>query len=426
MNATSTVFAPRPELLSGWGGHPLLPCNVWSPRNTADLQQLEQLPDIIPRGEGRSYGDPSIICDGNVILMSGLNRLLAFDPDQGLLQCQAGVTLADIQDKFIPQGWMLPVTPGTRFVQVGGAIAADVHGKNHHRTGAFSNWIREITLLHPDGRMLTCNQQVNREQLLATAGGMGLTGIILTATLQMKRITVARIRQRQTRVKSLEEMLSLLAAEDEQHEYSVAWLDCTATGNSWGRGVVFFGDDAQLNDLNEHQRLEPLQLRHPRELNLPWRMPSRLLSPAVIHAFNSLYWRTHSDREGLVDLYTFFYPLDSLRNWNRIYGKAGFTQYQFILPEQRCESGVADVLEQVSHYRGGSSLAVLKRMGAGNGLLSFPLPGITVALDFPLRPGLFDLLTKLDDIVIQNQGRVYLAKDMRLSPRHLEEMYHEL
>jgi decaprenylphospho-beta-D-ribofuranose 2-oxidase len=411
--------------LSGWGGHPRLPVRIWYPRNSEQLTQPAALKDLIARGEGRSYGDQSINDNGNVIQMAALNRQLAFDPASGLLQCEAGLTLADIQQHFIPEGWMLPVTPGTRFVQVGGAIAADVHGKNHHHSGAFSNRVEELTLLLPDGRQLNCSQLENRDLFQATAGGMGLTGIIIRATIRLKQIRTSSVLQQQRRVGSLAEMLEQLKTADKTSEYSVAWLDGTARGSKLGRGIVFSGNDAQLQDLSARARTEPLRLKQPSQIGIPWQLPSRTISRSVIQSFNNLYWKTHGDRELVLGLYPFFYPLDSVNNWNRVYGKAGFTQYQFVLPERSSETGVAAILEKVSRY-GGSSLAVLKRMGAGNGLLSFPIPGITVALDFPLRPGLFDMLTELDDIVIQNGGRVYLAKDMRLKPERVREMYHDL
>jgi decaprenylphospho-beta-D-ribofuranose 2-oxidase len=413
------------EQLSGWGGHPRLPVTLWHPRHPEQLTQTISLENLIARGEGRSYGDQSINNNGNVIQMAGLNRLLDFDGESGVLTCEAGLTLDEIQRHFIPKGWMLPVTPGTRFVQVGGAIAADVHGKNHHRAAAFTNWVEELTLLLPDGRELNCSQQENRELFQATAGGMGLTGIIVRATLRLKKIRTSRIRQQQRRVGTLTEMLEQLDTVDKTCEYSVAWLDGTARGKRLGRGIVFSGNDALPQDLSAQQRTEPLLLRRPVQWGIPWQLPSHTLSRSVIQSFNKLYWQTHGDREHVLDLQQFFYPLDAVRDWNRVYGRAGFTQYQFVLPEEYSETGVAAILQKVSHY-GGSSLAVLKRMGAGNGLLSFPLPGITVALDFPLRSGLFDLLDELDEIVIQNQGRVYLAKDMRLKPERVRAMYHDL
>ncbi len=384
-----------------------------------------QFGDLIPRGEGRSYGDPAVCTDGNVIQMSGLNRILDFDADRGLLHCEAGLTLGDIQARFIPRGWMLPVTPGTRQVQVGGAIAADVHGKNHHRAGAFSAWVRELTLLLPSGETVVCSTTQQPDLWRATVGGMGLTGTILTAILQLKPITTAWIHQRQCRVDGLDSLLALLAREDARHEYTVAWVDGAAGGRRLGRGIVFLGDEATVQDLPEPLRREPLRLRVSRAWNLPVRLPSRTLPPAGVRAFNHLYWRAHPDRERLIGLYPFFYPLDSLGNWNRLYGRAGFTQYQFVLPRHHSEEGVARVLEKVSRY-GGAYLTVLKRLGAGGGLLSFPLAGITAALDFPLRPGLCELLHELDEIVIRYEGRVYLAKDLRLPASQLREMYHEL
>ncbi len=413
------------EKLSGWGGHPRLPVRLWRPQNTEQLTQSAILENLIARGEGRSYGDQSINNNGNVIQMAGLNRLIAFDAESGLLQCEAGLTLADIQQHYIPRGWLLPVTPGTRYVQVGGAIAADVHGKNHHRAGAFSNWVEELTLLLPDGRQMICNRRENTELFQATSGGMGLTGIIVSATLRLKKIRTSRVHQQQRRAGSLSEMLELLTEADKTSEYSVAWLDGAASGIKLGRGVVFSGNDALPEELSTLQRTEPLRLKLPAQWGIPWQLPSRTLSRSVIQSFNKLYWQTHGDQEQILDLYHFFYPLDSVSNWNRVYGRAGFTQYQFVLPQESSEAGVAEILEKVTGY-GGSSLAVLKRMGAGNGMLSFPIPGITVALDFPLRPGLFDMLDELDEIVIKNGGRIYLAKDMRLKPERLREMYHDL
>ncbi|WP_044366934.1 FAD-binding oxidoreductase [Vibrio fluvialis] len=393
--------------ITSWGKYPLIDANLTKP--TSRQQCVDRKFTGVSRGLGRSYGDSAL--SENIVISERLNHFISFDKETGQLCCEAGVSLDEILTTFVPKGWFLSVTPGTKFVTVGGAIASDVHGKNHHLEGSFSDHVTSITLM-TNGREITCSREENVELFHATCGGMGLTGIIVEATFKLKPIKSAYIDQKIIKAKNLEMALELF----EQHKdvtYSVAWIDCLSTGQHLGRSVIMLGEHANEGALTPHKQSL---------LNMPCDMPSFLLNKYTIQAFNAAYYNKQLKDEvnNTIHYAPFFYPLDGINNWNRMYGSNGFTQYQFVIPQEAGKKGLAEILEAIAESKQGSFLAVLKVFGEGNkNLLSFPMKGYTLALDFKLNDKLFSLLDRLDIIVRKYAGRLYLSKDVRMS----EEMF---
>ena len=408
--------------LSGWGRYPLQTCELERPERYADLRPTTDT--LIARGQGRSYGDASLNDNGRVILTERINRMLELDAKLGILRAEAGVTLAEILPVIVKQGWFLPVTPGTKFVSLGGCVAADVHGKNHHHEGGFAEYVIGIELILADGTQKTCSVTENEDLFWATVGGMGLTGIIGEVTLQLIPIQTSQMMVSHHAAHNIDHLFQLLQDPALDDRYSVAWIDCLATGDQLGRGIAMFGHHASAA---EYKSDSPLASKPKRIRSLPFDFPALALNPLTIGAFNKLYYYRESRKltPFLADYDSYFYPLDAIGKWNRMYGKRGFVQYQCVIPEQTALEGISALLKELSGSRRASFLAVLKRMGAqGKGLLSFPLAGYTLALDLPIRDkGLFSLLDKLDKIVLQHGGRVYLAKDARMSAESFHAMY---
>ena len=408
--------------ISGWGRYPVQTCELERPERYADLRPTTDT--VIARGQGRSYGDASLNENGRVLLTERIDRMLELDVKQGILRAEAGVTLADILPVIVKQGWFLPVTPGTKFVSLGGCVASDVHGKNHHHDGGFGDHVLGIELILADGSQKTCSATENADLFWATVGGMGLTGIIGEVTLKLIPIQTAKMVVSHHAANNLEHLFQLLQDPALDDRYSVAWIDCLASGENLGRGIAMFGHHASSAEFSANN---PLSTKARRTKSLPFDFPSWALNPLSIKAFNKLYYY----REGrktepfLADYDSYFYPLDAIGQWNRMYGKRGFVQYQCVIPQATALEGITALLKELSGSRRSSFLAVLKRFGAeGKGLLSFPMPGYTLALDLPIRDkGLFSLLEKLDHIVLQHGGRVYLAKDARISAESFRSMY---
>ncbi|MFE7442136.1 FAD-binding protein [Streptomyces chartreusis] len=383
----------------------------------------------IPRGLGRAYGDAAQNAGGMVLDMTGLDRVHAIDADNGIVLCDAGVSLHRLMEVLLPLGWFVPVTPGTRYVTVGGAIGADIHGKNHHVSGSFSRHVLSMELLTADGEV----RAVGRDTPLfdATAGGMGLTGVILTATIQLQPVATSMMSVDTERARDLDDLLARLTTGDGHYRYSVAWIDLLARGPAMGRAVLTRGDHAPLEALREGTRARraPLAFRTARLPAPPSVLPEGLLSRRTVGWFNELWYRRapHARTGELQPLARFFHPLDGVPHWNRIYGRGGFVQYQFVVGHGR-EETLRGIVRRVSEHRCPSFLAVLKRFGdADPGWLSFPVPGWTLALDIPAGlPGLGALLDTLDEDVAAAGGRVYLAKDSRLRPELLATMYPRL
>jgi FAD/FMN-containing dehydrogenase len=401
--------------ISGWGNYPVIEANVMTVRSVRDLQErLAGTSPVIPRGLGRSYGDSSL--SENMLSMLRLNRMLAFDEEGGVLTCEAGVSLGEIEEVFVPRGWFLPVVPGTKFVTVGGAVASDVHGKNHHKEGSFSDHVIFLELLLPDGSVRRCSREDNPELFRATCGGMGLTGVILAARFRLKRIQTAFIRQHTVKAADLDEIMDLFGANGDV-TYSVAWIDCLARGAGLGRSVLMLGEHAERDELRGAQARDPLRLPSKSKLGVPVTFPNFVLNSLTVKGFNKVYFRRQSRESfSLVDYDTFFHPLDFVHNWNRIYGKRGFTQYQVVLPLASSRDGLKEILTRIGTRNMGSFLSLLKLFGKRNdNLLSFPLEGYTLALDFPMSRNLPGFLDDLDRVVMDCGGRLYLTKDVRMS-----------
>ncbi len=362
-------------------------------------------------GNGRSYGDVCLNDGGHILLGRGLDRFMAFDAEQGILRAEAGVLLSEILDVIVPKGWFLAVTPGTRFITLGGAVANDVHGKNHHRAGTFCHHVRAFELVRSDGSRRVCSPTENPEWFAATVGGLGLTGLITWVEIQLRAIEGPWIQAESRRFGNLSEFLALSEESDRRHEFTVAWVDCAASGASLGRGVLLSGNFAPAS-AGQGKRPKAHGL-----LDVPFTPPMSLINPLSLKAFNALYSRK-PDGTFLTHYEPFFYPLDAIGHWNRIYGPKGFLQYQCVLPPAVAEPALRELLGRIAGSDQGSFLAVLKRFGdkPSLGMLSFPRPGVTIALDFPmLGAKTLRLLNELDGVVDEAGGALYPAKDARMS-----------
>ncbi|MGK2858070.1 MAG: FAD-binding oxidoreductase [Thermoanaerobaculia bacterium] len=409
-----------------WGRYPrathaaaLLP--AWTDA-LPDLRAIEG--SVLPFGLGRSYGDACLNDGGSLIDTSRLDRFRGFDEETGTLRCESGVTLREILRLFAPRGWFLPVVPGTKDVTVGGAIANDVHGKNHHRAGTFGRFVRSFELLRSDGTMLTCSPAQNAELFSATIGGLGLTGLIVQAEIVLRTIPGPFIDQERIRFASLNDFFRVSRESDESHEYTVAWLDCLATGRRLGRGIFIRGNHAKLSGYGG-------SVRDQSRLNVRVESPAWLLSRPFMRAFNELYYHSQLRNEvrSTIHYESFFFPLDAIDGWNLLYGKAGFLQYQCVAPLADGERVIREVLERISRSGDASFLAVLKRFGstASPGLLSFPRLGYTLSLDFAFRGGrTLELLDALDAVVVGAGGAIYPAKDARMAPAVFESSFARL
>ncbi|MGB8782727.1 MAG: FAD-binding oxidoreductase [Terriglobales bacterium] len=385
----------------------------------------DQLPEILeaaapgsllPYGLGRSYGDSCLNAGRELIDCCRLNRILDFNESTGMVRCESGVSLSDIVDIFLPKGWFLPVTPGTRFVTIGGAIANDVHGKNHHCAGTFGAHVRQIGLHRSNDGLVVCNSQHNSDMLRATVGGLGLTGVIAWTDIQLKPVAGPWIDAELVPFESLNAFLDLSRESNDRFEYSVAWLDCFAGKNP--RGIFFRGN---------HSADRGQEFRPQRGPKLPFALPAWMLNRYSVKAFNTAYYKIHAARKGaaVVPYDSFFYPLDSVRQWNLLYGRQGFLQYQCVIPESNLEA-FEELLDRIARSGMGSFLGVLKQFGSAPpaGMLSFPRPGITIALDFAMRgERTLKLMQSLDEIVQKSGGALYPAKDARMSPALFEASY---
>ena len=403
---------------SGWGNYPKVSAHSYRLDSQPSLRDiLNGRDDFIAHGNGRSYGDSAL--GENLILTRPYNYFLGFDGDKGILHCQAGVLLSEIIESFVPRGWFLSVTPGTKLITVGGAIASDVHGKNHHNTGSFSETIVEFSIMTGNGKVVTCSAMKNQELYRATCGGMGLSGVILDAKIKLQPISSSLIDQTTIKTKNLSETFEAFE-QYKDSSYSVAWIDCMAKKNNLGRGLLMVGEHAQEGGL---------VFANKGKISLPFDLPSFSLNSYSVKAFNSAYYgkvrKTVSEQK--VSLDSFFYPLDAIDHWNRIYGKKGFLQYQFVLPLDQSYQGMEKVLTRIAASGKGSFLAVLKLFGKGNdNWLSFPMEGYTLSLDFKVESGVFDLFEELDKIVIDHGGRFYLAKDARITKNKFESGYRDI
>jgi len=410
--------------LSSWGQYPpepqaAHPC-VW--RNGLD-EQLRRVTDghgsTLPFGNGRSYGDSCLAGSGHVLHLRPLSRFIEANWQTGEICAEAGVTLGEVLQLAVPRGWFLQVTPGTRHVTLGGALANDVHGKNHHCRGTFAHSVLRFGLHRSVQPSMVCSPTENPQWFAATIGGLGLTGIISWVSIRLRKIQSSRIETTRVRFSRLSEFFSLSAELDPLHEYSVAWIDCLATGPALGRGVITLG---------AHCESGTLEVPAAQAMNVPVRLPVSLVSPLMVRIFNRCYWHMQptSRKTQTIAYSPFFYPLDGIEHWNRIYGRKGFQQFQCVLPQAVAQDVLAELLNVIARSGMGSFLAVLKRCGdiASPGLLSFPMPGTSLALDFPQNRVLSNtLLPRLDAIVHEVGGRLYPAKDAHMSARDFQRAY---
>lgn len=399
-------------LVQSWGGFPKINSRRLSPRTYSDcISAIGE--SLIPRGAGRSYGDSAL--SSTVLCTQLLDRFIEFDQDKGTLTAQSGVTLHEILEITVPRGWFLHVTPGTSAVTLGGAVAADVHGKNHHHCGTFSQYVYSIRLLIGTGDVLICSPSENEDLFQATCGGMGLTGIILSVTLQLQKISSSLIQQTTYKLNGLEEICEKFS-DFHKSTYSVAWLDGTTGGSNSGRGLLMLG---------EHSENGPLNYQNKSAISIPFCAPKRLLNKQSIGIFNSVYFHKNSKAENLqTSLSSYFYPLDAIENWNRLYGSAGFIQYQCVVPETAAINGIKLIFDAVYRYGFNPFLSVVKKLGPENhNPLSFPMTGYTLSVDIQVSEGLRNLVSYLDHLVIELGGRVYLAKDALLKEDSFKRMY---
>jgi FAD/FMN-containing dehydrogenase len=368
---------------------------------------------------GRSYGDVCLLENGTLLHTVALDRFIHFDPTTGRLRCEAGVTLAEILKLAVPRGWFLPVTPGTKHVTVGGAIANDIHGKNHHRAGTFGRYVGRFELVRSDGARMECSPNTNPEWFAATIGGMGLTGLITWAEIQLRPILSRKLDYRATKFRGIDEFVALSRAAEDS-EYTVAWIDCVARGKNFARGIFMRGDHSRV--------VGPLKPSPDPKLVLPIDLPGFLLNRYTVEAFNFAYYHKQFTKEktARVDYEPFFYPLDSVLHWNRLYGKRGLLQFQCVLPFEDGQQGIIRILKTITSSRLASFLAVIKVFGEmqSPGMMSFPAPGITLALDFPIRrEQSFDLLERLAYITVEHGGRMYPAKDACMTAVQFQAFY---
>jgi FAD/FMN-containing dehydrogenase len=418
----------RPSVMTNtvlsWGKYPNYPQAAhrinWRSEIPDAIEALKsQFGNTLPFGNGRSYGDSCLATSSHVLSTRSLDRIISADWDNGVVVVEPGMTLGELLNMSIPRGWFLPVTPGTQFATIGGAIANDVHGKNHHRRGTFGCHVPRFGLLRSVEGALTCSAKENPELYTATIGGLGLTGVIVWAEVHLAQIRSSQIRSVNERFGSLGEFFSLSRELDSQHEFGVAWIDCVAKGSAMGRGVYMAGDFAEEGSLT---------IRSGRKLAVPINPPFSLVNKLSLRLFNETYWRKQPSKRTttLGHFEPFFYPLDGILHWNRIYGRKGFQQYQCVLPPEAAEAGTHALLRAIAESGEGSFLAVLKQFGdyKSPGLMSFPRPGVTLALDFPNHPQLDKgLFRRLDNIVREANGRLFPAKDAHMKPADFQAAY---
>jgi len=399
--------------IANWGNYPALVSKEVQFSSLSELKEiLNNHASLIARGNGRCYGDASLA----EVTVSTLrfDKILFFDRQEGIIEAQSGVTLDQLLEVIVPDGWFLPVTPGTKFVTLGGVVASDVHGKNHHVDGSFSKHIIAFKMMLSGGEIVTCSRKQNADLFEATCGGMGLTGIIVSVRFNLKKIETAYIAQKKIRADNLEELIRLFE-ENKHYTYSVAWIDCLKKGKNFGRSILLLGEHARTNELSKKQLVHKLLCPQKKSVAFPFNLPSWMLNNFTVRIFNFLYYHKNFKKESdsVIPYEPFFYPLDAILHWNRGYGKKGFVQYQFVIPIEN-KDGLITILNKINEKGWGSFLAVLKIFGNQSDFISFPMQGYTLALDFPVRENLFEFLEELDKIVLQHGGRIYLSKDARM------------
>ena len=417
------MLSGKKEILAGWGNYPVAESYTVFPRNEADCMAAMKDEKLVARGLGRSYGDQAINDNKYVAVCTKLNYFIAWNEQEGILECQAGVSLEEIISTFGPRGWLPMICPGTKFVTIGGAIANDIHGKAHHIDGSFVNCVISFTILLADGRTVTASRTEHEDLFWANFGGLGLLGVILTATIRLRKIETTYFKQKSVVIKDLDHMLEALDRYDHEYNYSVAWIDALAKGKKLGSGVLTLGNAAKLADLPEKLQREPLKLHSTGKLAVPFFFPSFALNGLTVRVLNRVIAFVQNSPKEFVHYEKFFFPLDAINNWNKGYGKRGFIQYQFVIPEDNGRQHLQEILEMIAASGCTPFLNVFKRMGDGQGILSFPFKGYTLAIDFPVSKQLLAFTPKLDAKVLAAGGRLYLGKDALLNESMFKEMY---
>lgn len=407
------------QTLSAWGRTSISTSRLFAAESPADVAGTVRAPHargVIARGYARSYGDQCLNAYGDVIDTTGLRQIQKFDTASGLMQCGAGVSFADLMAPTLEAGWMPPVCPGTAFVSIGGAIANDVHGKNHHHGGTFTDHVTWFDIVLPSGVVQRVTRDSDAELFAATVGGIGLTGVIVAAEFQLQRMPVNALTMTETRIANLDCFLEQLPDASQQHEYAVGWIDAMHSGAAMGRGVLEVADRAKA----------PVSAARAHHFRMPFDLPAWTLNRLSVGAFNELYYRRipNAGRTRDIHVQNFLYPLDAIHEWNRLYGKSGVYQFQCGIPFESSRKALHEVMQATVDSHSASFLAVLKCMGErGKGMLSFSLPGFSLALDFPRRPATFALIGRLHEIVLHHGGRIYLAKDSCLTEDEFVRMY---
>ena len=411
------------EQLAGWGNYPVAESFILNPRDMDDAKGDIKKGEVIARGLGRSYGDQAVNENNYVAICTKLNHFLHWDEQEGILECEAGVSLEEIITFFGPKGWLPMICPGTKFVTVGGAIANDIHGKAHHIDGSFVNCVLSFTILLADGSVVEASRSENTDLFWANFGGLGLLGVILKARLMLRKIETTYFKQKSLVIKNLDHMLEALDQYDHEYNYSVAWIDALAKGSKLGGGVLTLGNAAKLNELPEKLKAEPLKLHKTSKLAVPFFLPSFALNGLTVRMLNKVIAFVQNSPKEFVHYEKFFFPLDAINNWNKGYGKRGFIQYQFVIPEDNGKKNLTEILELIAGSGCTPFLNVFKRMGEAQGILSFPFKGYTLAIDFPVTKELLAFTPKLDAKVLAAGGRLYLGKDALLHESTFKAMY---
>lgn len=409
--------------LSGFGKYPKAKCRVAQPTGLFDINEILKKNSVIPRGLGRSYGDASLNEKGIVAETALMNRFISFDEINGIVKCEAGVTYKDLLDTFVIRGWFPAVTPGTKYVTMGGAIASDVHGKNHHKVGSISSFVRSFRILTASGDIIECSRENNSGLFWATVGGMGLTGFILDCEIQLKKITSPYIFNKAIKLGNLDALFDKIEEYSDNYHYSVAWIDVVAKGSSYGRGILLLGNNSEIDELPEKLKKRSLLKYIEKKISVPFEIPFNTLNKLTVSLFNAGIYLTARNTEDFQHYDKYFYPLDFVLDWNHIYSKSGLIQYQLNVPLEKGKEAIDKVLKKVVSYGGGSFLAVIKKMGNQEGILSFPFEGYTLSMDFPVRKGTIEMCRELDKIVMQYGGRTYLTKDSILDEKTFKQMY---
>lgn len=415
------------ERVSNWGRYPKIQTNIIEERNYNELCHIvSNSKDVIARGNGRCYGDSSL--NENLIISTlKLNKILFFDTKEKKIKAEAGVTIKEILEVIVPKGFFLPITPGTKYVTLGGAVASNIHGKNHHKDGAFGEYVENIEIINENGEIIQCSRILNKELFSKSIGGMGLTGVIITITLKLIRIETAYIKQKAIKINGMDQLFDKLE-EYGKYTYSVAWIDCASSSNKSRKSLLLLGEHVFLEELPINNKNNPLKVHKNKSINIPFSLPSMILNKYSVKIFNYLYYNKNLRRNSLSLLHydDFFYPLDKINNWNRVYGRNGFTQFQFIMPFANGKAGIKDILNEIARSSSISTLGILKIMGDASEYcspISFPKPGYTFALDFKLNKKNFYLINSLHKIVLENKGNIYLTKDALIEKTDYEKMY---